>query len=133
MIDYIKPHLLGFIIVYTYLDHEIIRSDERYIKSILKSQDYSYKTDINIIQTMYKNKPNFISQDIILYTLPHKQASLRCHINLCEIFKYDFKESMLDLLFYSGQSLQIPNIKPSTFNRMKKIIKLLMKDERLSR
>jgi len=133
MIDYIKPHPLGFIIAYTYLDHEIIPSDERYIKSILKGQDYSYKMDPKAVQTMHKNKPIIITQDIILYTLPHKKASLRCHINLCEIFKYDLKESKLDIRFYSGQSLQIKDIKPSTFKRMNKIIKLLMKDERLSR
>ena len=133
MIDYIKPHPLGFIIVYIYLDHEIIRSDERYIKAILKIQNDSHRIDSKIIQPMHKNKPIFITQDIILYTLPHKQASLRCHINLCEIFKYDLKESKLDILFYSGQSLQILNIKSSTFKRMNKIIKLLMKDERLSR
>ena len=133
MIDYIKPHPFGFIIAYTYLDNEIIRSDERYIQSILKRQDNSFKMYWKAIQKIHKNKPIIITQDIVLYNLPHKKALLRCHINLCEIFKYELKESMLDILFYSGQSLQIPNIKFSTFNRMKKIIKLLMKDERLSR
>ena len=133
MIDYIKPHPLGFIIVYTYLDHEIIRSDERYIQSILKHQDNSFKMSWKAIQTMHKNKPIVITYEIILYTLPHQQATLRFHVNLCEVFKSELKESKLDILFYSGQSLQILNIKSSTFKRMNKIIKLLMKDERLSR
>jgi len=133
MINYIQSTIQGYEVCYVYLDNHLISSDLKFMKQ-LKENHQRFKIVIpEQIRSIVKSRPIFINSYMIFHTLPHKQASLRYHINLCEVFKSELKESKLDILFYSGQSLQIKDIKPSTFNRMKKIIKLLMKDERLSR
>ena len=133
MIIYIAVTNIGFDVVYAYLPPDKINSDVKFIqqlKTIHKSNDLAIQ---NHIKTIFRNRPIYICPNIIFYTLPNKQSMIRHHLNVCEIHTFKYKNSLLEVHFYSGQTLYINNIKASAFKRMHHILKLLSEDLTLQR
>ena len=128
MINYIAVTEIGFDVVYTYLQTEKINSDAKFIRYLKTKHKTTSMIIPQSIDTIFRNKPIYISSDIILYTLPHKQSTIRHHVNMCEIYKLNYNVARLKVDFYSGLPLCINDIKLSTFIRMHQILKLLRED-----
>lgn len=123
MIDYIKPHPEGFIVVHSFLDIKRVRSDLNYIKSLLhENKKGSVPKPIKTIQ---RNNPIYINEKIILLAVPNKQATFRNYINLIEIQKMSLHDKRLELRFYSGNSLKIVVKNPSIYKRVDQLLDII--------
>ena len=126
MIDYIKPSSSGYTVIYSYLEPMHIPSDTRFIQSLhMKKAENAIS---KWISTMDKNQPIFVHPNIIFYTLPHKQASIRYRLNLYEIYRLEYKNLCVEIHFYSGHRVNITNIKEFTFKRFNHIFRRLKED-----
>ena len=105
MIDYIKPHPEGFIVIHCFLDEKCVRSDLKYIKSL--RNEYKKCSIPTLIKSIQRNHPIYINDKIILLAVPNRQATFRNYINVIEIQKMSIHHKTLKLSFYSGNHLEL--------------------------
>lgn len=123
MIDFIEYHPEGFKVVRCFQNKLIIRSDFKYIQSLLHAEnDGSITKSIKPIQ---RNCPMFINKDIILIAVPHKQAAFRSYINLKEIHNLSFYDNKIHITFYSGNYLEIKVQSKLVYKRIKQLLKIV--------
>lgn len=123
MIDYIKPHPEGFIVVHCFLDIKRVRSDLNYIKSL--PHENKKGSIPKPIKTIQRNTPIYINEKIILLAVPNKQATFRNYINLIEIQKMSLHDKRLELRFYSGNSLKIDVKNLSIYKRVGQLLDII--------
>lgn len=125
MLDFIEPNISGYKVVYSYQMSNFITSDFRFIRSLSNSDTINLTNLKFLIGESQKNSVRYINKNLIVYTLPHKQAPLRYHVNLIEIHTMSLNYNCLKLSFYSGNCLEIKVQKDSIYKRIRRLLKIV--------
>ena len=119
--------------MYTYLHPQIIMSDKKFIQSLSINKAPVHYSVQKMISRVIKNKPVYIHQGLILYTLPHQQSLIRFHLNLSEIVKIHQNALSFEVIFYSGRRLTLPDLKASSIKRLIGVLKYVKEDLTIQR
>lgn len=125
MLDFIEPNICGYKVVYSYQMSNFIRSDFKFIQSLSNSCTLNLINSKFLFAKSEKNIFNYNNKKLIIYTLPHKQAPLRYHVNLIEIHTISINYNSLKIRFYSGNCLEIKVDKDLIFKRIERFLKIV--------